>query len=137
MLLQDGRSFRVHDGVGDVFPSRFKRTPAAIECHMTMSLSDLSPKTMTITADTASERAYLPKVETLNNKLLLADAGYVDFDYFDRIHQHGGSFLVRGTKSLNLIIIEARNSNGRLLPKLVGKKLKEICRKTNRSSALD
>ncbi|CAM3030577.1 transposase [Vibrio rarus] len=104
---------------------------------MTMSLSDLSPKTMTITADTASERAYLPKVETLNNKLLLADAGYVDFDYFDRIHQHGGSFLVRGTKSLNLIIIEARNSNGRLLPKLVGKKLKEICRKTNRSSALD
>lgn len=137
VLLQDGSSFRVHDGLGDVFPSRFKRTPAAIECHMTMSLSDMSPKAMTVTADTASERAYLPKAEALRNKLLLADAGYVDFDYFEEVHQYGGSFLVRGTKSLNPTIVEARNGNGRLLPKLAGKKLKEVSRKTNRSGVLD
>ncbi|MFM2591332.1 IS4 family transposase [Vibrio harveyi] len=137
VLLQDGSSFRVHDGLGDVFPSRFKRTPAAIECHMTMSLSDLSPKKMTVTADTASERAYLPKAEALRNKLLLADAGYVDFDYFEQVRQSGGCFLVRGTKSLNPTIVEARNGNGRLLPKLAGKKLKDICRKTTRSSVLD
>ena len=43
------------------------------------------PKTMTITADTASERAYLPKTELMRNKLLLADAGYVDFNYFSQL----------------------------------------------------
>lgn len=137
VLLQDGCSFRVHNGLGDVFPSRFKRIPAAIECHMTMSLSVLFPKAMTVTADMASERAYLPKAATLRNKLLLADAGYIDFDYFEQVHQYGGSFLVRGTKSLNPTIIEARNGNRRLLPKLIGKKLKEVCRNTSRFDVQD
>ncbi|WP_262021709.1 IS4 family transposase [Vibrio quintilis] len=137
VLLQDGSSFRVHDGLGEVFPSRFKRKPAAIECHMTMSLSGLSPTAMTITADTASERAYLPQSQTLRNKLLLADAGYVDFDYFEQINQHRGYFLVRGGKSLNPIIVEARNGKGRRFPKLVGKALKDVCRQTNRSAILE
>ena len=34
ILLQDGSSFRMHDSLADVFPSRFKRAPAAIECHV-------------------------------------------------------------------------------------------------------
>nr|MBF4217760.1 IS4 family transposase [Vibrio anguillarum] len=42
VLLQDGSSFRVHDSLTDVYPSRFKKTPAAIECHVTMSLMDQS-----------------------------------------------------------------------------------------------
>ena len=137
ILLQDGSSFRVHDGLADVFPSRFPTHPAAIECHMTLSLKHQMPKTMTITADTASERAYLPKTELMRNKLLLADAGYVDFNYFSQLSEHGGSFIVRGGKNLNPVIIEARNSQGRLLPKLAGLKLKEIDRKTNRSEVLD
>ena len=31
ILLQDGSSFRVHDGLAEVFPSRFPTHPAAIE----------------------------------------------------------------------------------------------------------
>ena len=63
ILVQDGSSFRVHDGLADVFPSRFPTHPAAIGCHMTLlSLKHQMPKTMTITADTASERAYLRKL---------------------------------------------------------------------------
>ena len=57
-------------------------------------------QTMTITADTASERAFLPKTELMRNKLLLADAGYVDFNYFSQLSEHGGSFIVRGGKTL-------------------------------------
>ena len=45
-------------------------------------------------------------------------------------------FIVRGGKT-NPVIIEARNGQGRLLPKLAGLKLKEIDRKTNRSEVLD
>jgi hypothetical protein len=107
VLLQDGSSFRVHDSLGDVYPSRFKKTPAAIECHVTMSLMNLSPTAMTVTADTASERAYLPKPRHMANKLLLADAGYVDFNYFSQVHAQGGYFIVRGGKSLNPTIVDS------------------------------
>ncbi len=50
-----------------------------------------------VTADTASEWAYLPAPHTLRNKLLLADAGYVDFGYFEQLSLSGGSFIVRGS----------------------------------------
>lgn len=92
---------------------------------------------MTITADTASEWAYLPKAELMRNQLLLADAGYVDFNYFRQLSEHVGLFIVRGGKSLNPVIIEARNGQGRLLPKSAGMKLKAIDRKTNRAEVLD
>ncbi|MBV7264535.1 IS4 family transposase [Photobacterium sp. WH77] len=137
VILQDGSSFRVHDGLREVFPSRFKNYPAAIECHMTMSLFDQSPKTMTVTADTASERTYLPTPGNIEKKLLLADAGYVDFSYFEQLSRHNGHFIVRGGKSLNPTIVNAHNGNGRRLPRLIDMKLKDISRKTNRSEVLD
>lgn len=132
VLLQDGSSFRMHDSLAEVYPSRFKRTPAAIECHVTLSLKNLSPCAMSITADTASERAYLPAPRHMVNKLLLADAGYVDYRYFAQLDEHGGHFIVRGGKSLNPTIVEAYNGQGRTLPKLCGKKLKEVNRRINR-----
>ena len=55
-----------------------------------------------------------------------------------RIQPRGrNTFIVRGGKNLNPVIIEARNGQGRILPKLAGLKLKEIDRKTNRSEVLD
>lgn len=137
VLLQDGSSFHIHKALADVYPSRFKRNPAAVECHMTMSLKNFSPTAMTISADTASERDFLPAPETMHNKLLLADAGYPDFDYFAKLEQWGGFYVFRGAKSLNPTLIEARTGGGRLLPKLEGKKLKDITRRTNRSEVLD
>jgi hypothetical protein len=118
ILLQDGSSFHVHKALADVYPSRFKRNPAAIECHMTMSLRTFNPTAMTITADTASERAYLPKPFRIKNKLLLADAGYPDFEFFKDVEQHNGFYIVRGAKSLNPTIVEARSGKVRTLPKL-------------------
>lgn len=137
VLLQDGSSFHIHKDLSEVYPSRFKRNPAAIECHMTMSLRTFSPTTMTITADTASERTYLPQPLAMRNTLLLADAGYPDFKYFAEVETNGGFYIFRGAQSLNPTIVEARNSQGRLLPKLAGKKLKDITRRTNRSEVLD
>lgn len=137
VLLQDGSSFAVHHGLAEIFPSRFQKNQAAIECHLLISLLSQSPKAMEITADTAAERTFMPDANTLHNKLLLADAGYVDFDYFEQIDLHGGFFTVRGWKSLNPTIVEARNGQGRRLTKLEGKKLQAVNRKTNRSEVLD
>ncbi|WP_051862918.1 transposase [Xenorhabdus bovienii] len=113
IILQDGNSFKVHSELADVFPYHFKATAAAVECHMTMSLLTQSPSAMTITADTASERAYLPTPETLCGQLLLADAGYLDFHYLEQLSLYGGSFVIRGTQSLNPLIMPARNGKGK------------------------
>ncbi|MEQ1962528.1 hypothetical protein ABLB69_05000 [Xenorhabdus khoisanae] len=81
VILQDGSSFKVHSALASVFPSRFRATTTAVvECHMTLSLFTQSPVKMSVSADTASERAYLPEPEMLRDQLLLADAGYPDFD---------------------------------------------------------
>ncbi|MCA6219787.1 hypothetical protein [Photorhabdus antumapuensis] len=61
---------------------------------MTISLFTQAPTEMTITADTASERTYLPAPETLRDHLLLAEAGYIDFQYFQQVSQYDGSFVV-------------------------------------------
>lgn len=81
---------------------------------------------MIISADTASERDFLPKPKTMKNKLLLADARYPDFHFFHELEQYGGFYIVQGSKSLNPITIEARNGRGRLLTKLERKKMKDI-----------
>ncbi len=53
VLLQDGSSFSLHSGLADIFPSRFKKDQAAIECHLSISLLSQSPKTRAVTADKA------------------------------------------------------------------------------------
>ncbi|WP_115825774.1 IS4 family transposase [Xenorhabdus cabanillasii] len=137
VLLQDGSSFKVHSALSGTFAYRFSPSLAAVECHMTLYLFTQVPTEMTITADTASERAYLPAPEMLRDQLLLADAGYADFAYFQQVSQYGGSFIVRGGKSLNPLIIDAKNGQGKSLPKLRALKLKDITRRKNRSEVLD
>ncbi|EPK8348694.1 IS4-like element ISApu1 family transposase, partial [Klebsiella pneumoniae] len=114
VLLHDGTSFAVHRRLAADFPGRFKTiSPAAIECHMTMSLSEQSPLCMSVSADTAGERQFLPEAHTLTNCLLLADAGYIDRAWFEQVNDAGGFYLVRGTKSLNPKIIQAWRGDGR------------------------
>ena len=45
--------------------------------------------------------------------------------------------MVRGGKSLNPTVSQARNGKGRALPKLAGKNLKDITRRTNKSEVID
>jgi hypothetical protein len=56
VLLQDGSSFALHPDLAEIFPNRFKgHSPAGIKCHMTMSLADVQPIKLGISAETASE----------------------------------------------------------------------------------
>jgi hypothetical protein len=75
--------------------------------------------------------------DKLKDQLLLADASYLDQDYYHQIEQHGGCYLVRGKLNLNPTIEEARNGQGRLLPRLAGKQVKDVTRRDNRSEILD
>ena len=66
---------------------RFKTiSPAAIECHMLMSLLEQSPVCMQVSADTASERQFRLSPSGSITALLLADAGYIDMAYFAKLN---------------------------------------------------
>ena len=96
LVLQDGSSFAVHEGLAEAFPGRFKKhSPAAVELHAEMSVFSNQVTRVVLTPDTTSERAHLPQPETLDNKLLLADAGYEDLLYFQRVVDAGGHVLCR------------------------------------------
>ncbi len=102
IVIQDGSSFAIHDGLREVFPGRFKAVkPAAVELHTTMDLLCDAPTTVVLTPDTASEQAFLPEPASLRASLLLADRGYLDLHYLRRVQDEGGFFLIRAKAGMN------------------------------------
>ena len=119
--------FRDQGRLKEVFPGRFKKVkPAAVELHATLDLLEESLSKVTLTADTASERAALPKASSLGGCLLMADRGYFDRDYLLELTKAGASFVIRAQKGLNPKVLEAFDAQGRRIPKFVGKPLKTL-----------
>src|SRR5712671_4990928 len=127
IVLQDGSSFAIHDGLREVFPGRFKVVkPAAVELHTTMDLLCDAPTTVVLTPDTTSEQAFLPEPASLRASLLLADRGYVDLHYLRRVQDAGGFFLIRAKAGMNPHVVEAFREDGKRLRSLRNKPLKAI-----------
>jgi hypothetical protein len=127
IVLQDGSSFAIHDGLREVFPGRFKVVkPAAVELHTTMDLLCDAPTTVVLTPDTTSEQSFLPAPQTLKGSLLLADRGYVDLHYMRRVQDEGGFFLMRAKAGMNPQVVEAFREDGTRLRSLRNKPLKAI-----------
>jgi ribosome-associated translation inhibitor RaiA len=127
IVLQDGSSFAIHDGLREVFPGRFKVVkPAAVELHTTMDLLCDAPTTVVLTPDTTSEQSFLPEPQTLKGSLLLADRGYVDLHYMRRVQDEGGFFLIRAKAGMNPQVVEAFREDGTRLRSLRNKPLKAI-----------
>jgi len=127
IVLQDGSSFAIHDGLREVFPGRFKVVkPAAVELHTTMDLLCDAPTTVVLSPDTTSEQAFLPEPTSLRASLLLADRGYVDLHYLRRVQDAGGFFLIRAKAGMNPQVVEAFREDGKRLSSLRNKRLKVI-----------
>jgi hypothetical protein len=102
IVIQDGSSFALKKALSEVFSGRFTTVePAAVEVHATYSGFADEVSAVEIAADSEEERQFLPKPETLAGRLLLADRGYPSTTYFDDVDKHGGSFIVRLTRSHN------------------------------------
>src|SRR3989440_1900954 len=70
IVMQDGSSFAIHNGLREVFPGRFKAVkPAAVELHATMDLLCEAPTTVVLTPDTTNEQAFLPEPASLKDSL--------------------------------------------------------------------
>jgi len=127
IVIQDGSSFAIHDGLREVFPGRFKAVkPAAVELHTTMDLLCDAPTTVVLTPDTASEQAFLPEPTALRDSLLMADRGYVDLHYLRRVQDEGGFFLIRAKAGMNPQVLEAFREDGKRLHSLRNKALQSI-----------
>ena len=127
IVLQDGSSFAIHDGLREVFPGRFKAVkPAAVELHATMDLLCDAPTTVVLTPDTASEQAFLPEPTALRDSLLLADRGSIDLHSLRRVQDEGGFFIIRAKAGMNPQVVEAFREDGIRLRALRNKSLKAI-----------
>jgi len=127
IVIQDGSSFAIHDGLREVFPGRFKVVkPAAVELHTTMDRLCDAPTTVVLTPDTTSEQAFLPEPTSLRASLLLADRGYIDLHYLRRVQDEGGFFLIRAKAGMNPQVREAFREDGQRLRSLRNKALQTI-----------
>src|SRR2546427_834871 len=127
VIIQDGSSFAIHDGLREVFPGRFKAVkPAAVELHTTMDLLCDAPTVVVLTPDTASEQTFLPEPAALRASLLLADRGDLDLYYMRRVQDAGGFFLIRAKAGMKPQVVEAFREDGTRLRSLRNKPLKAI-----------
>ena len=128
IIIQDGSSFAIHDGLREVFPGRFKMVqPAAVELHTTMDLLCDTPTTVVLTPDTTNEQTFLPEPASLRASLLLADRGYLDLHSMRRVQNEGGLFfLIRAKAGMNPQVLDAFREDGKRLRSLRNKPLKAI-----------
>ncbi|MGH9256786.1 MAG: IS4 family transposase [Vicinamibacterales bacterium] len=100
IVIQDGTSFAVKPALAATFPGRFTTIePAAVEVHATYSGLADDVSQVAIAPDAHAERPFLPAPATLQGRLLLADRGYPDVQYFAAVTAAGGAFIVRLTRS--------------------------------------
>jgi hypothetical protein len=127
IVIQDGSSFAIHDGLREVFPGRCKTVkPAAVELHTTRDLLCDAPTTVVLTPDTTNAQAFLPEPVSLRASVLLADRGYVDLHYMRRVQAAGGFFLIRAKAGMNPQVVEACREDGTRLRSLRNKPLTAI-----------
>ena len=126
IVIQDGSSFAVHDGLAQTFGGRFtKNRPAAVELHTCLSVFSDQVVQAQLAPDKQAERDFLPKPEQLKGKLLLADRGYPCLDYFEQVIAAGGFFLMRIKTDVNPKIL-AVHGGGRRRPRHEGYRLRKV-----------
>jgi len=105
IVIQDGSFFAVKDTLASVYPGRFHTiSPAAVELHVTYDSLNEKLEAVTLTEDTAGERAHLPTPMQLSRALLLADAGYFSRDYRASLLKARVRFIIKADKKINPVI---------------------------------
>lgn len=107
ILIDDGCSFALADGLRHIFPGRFtKIKPAAVELHAHMNLLTGNLQRVTLAPDKEAERQFLPAPESLpKNSLSLRDRGYMDVPYLERLNKHGAFLIYRARTDINPTIV--------------------------------
>lgn len=138
VLLHDGSSFALHEGLQSVYPGRFTTvSPAAVELHVTMDLLSESPRMVTLTPDTDAEVHYAPEAAQVSGGLLLADRMFFIKEYLAEVDRQGGHFVVKAKGTLNPLIRSAWGADGVEIKAWRGKRLKAVTDKLRRHRTVD
>jgi Transposase DDE domain len=138
IVIQDGSSLAIHDGLREVFPGRFKAVqPAALELHATMDVLCDAPTTVVLTPDTTNEQAFWPEPATLTGALLLADRRYIDLGDLRRVAQARGFFIIRAKAGMHPQVVEACREDGKRRRSLRNKPLQAIHAKLPKRQRVD
>jgi hypothetical protein len=126
ILIDDGSSFAVADGLREIFPGRFKKVkPAAIELHAHMSLFKDQIISVTLAADKESEHHYIPHAKSLpKGSLSIRDRGYIDINYFQQLTD--AYLICRARSDINPIVERIEGVSSKIAEKWEGKHFKEI-----------
>jgi hypothetical protein len=137
IIIQDGSSFALHDGLAGAFKGRFTTvSPAAVELHCTMSVFTDNLEAVAITGDAECERHYLPEPHELVGTLLLVDRGYDSTGYLWEVVQAGGSVLGRIRITHNPKVVRIRH-RGERYRKQEGRDLRAVLRRMPKDKVLD
>jgi len=137
IIVQDGTSFALHDGLAEAFKGRFTTiSPAAAELHCTMSIFTDNLEAVTLTGDHECERHYLPDPQELAGKLLLADRGYDSTSYLWEVMKAGGCVIVRIRKTHNPKVLRIWPRAERYR-KQEGRDLRAVLRRMPKDKVLD
>lgn len=136
--IQDGTSFAVKSTLADTFPGRFTTiSPAAVELHVSFELTSETVNQVTLSADSAAERQYLPTPQELAGELLLADRGYYSKDYLRALDEAGGFFIVRAKADMNPVICKAIGPDGCEIKAFRNQPLKAVKSRLSKYQSLD
>ena len=124
IVIQDGSSMALKDCLADVWPGRFNKvSPAAVELHVAMSVSQDNAVSVILAADKEAERQFSPTPQELRNRLFLADRGYESRDMMRSIDANAGAFIIRGKRNIRPTIVRAKDAHGRRIRRLECKPL--------------
>jgi len=137
ILLHDGTSFALHDGLAKSFKGRFTTvSPAAVELHTTMSLFYDNFTCVTATSDSECERHFTPPPEELKDTLFLADRGFHSFAFMTQLSQNGASFIIRGGSSWNPDVVKLHRV-GLRYRQLEGRSLNQVLKRLPKGKTHD
>jgi len=137
IVLQDGSSFAVHDGLKETFKGHFtKISPAAIEVHVSWDVLKGYPEEISVSPDSQAEYDFLPDAQSLVDTLFLADRGYFKLSYLESIDIAGGFYIVRARTTVNPVVA-AFNRHGKVLKRFSQKKQKDVKKHIRRSVIVD
>lgn len=139
ILIDDGCSFAIADGLAQVFPGRFTKVkPAAVELHGHMSLLTGNLKHVELAADKEAERQFVPPAHALPaHSLTLRDRGYIDAKYFAALEERDtpAYLICRVRRDLNPVIMDVLSGlPKRAANKWKGKRLHDLRKKKLRKN---
>lgn len=127
IIAHDATAYRLNDRLKDIFPGiHTKQAPAAAAIHCSYSLLRGQCQSVGIAGYSESEITFLPDPESLQDKLLLLDAGFNKTSYFGQVDRAGGYFICRAGAGLHNPKLTRCESGIRTGYRVEGKRLKDL-----------